>query len=176
MWLTHFTAVALPLLLIPTAALLACAKWGIAGLAHGVPDDVKALLPEFSAAERRLGAVFSTIFVIALVVAVFFAAYTWIDGVQASGFLQAFGMAFATVFAFCLLDLVIFDWALVCWWRPSWIVIRGTEQAEGWGDYMFHVREQLRPKGLAAMVGLPVLIAAAAVAVRILLPTVHPLQ
>lgn len=169
MWLTHFTAVALPLLLIPTATLLACARWGIAGLADGVPDDVKALLPEFTATERRRGWIFGAIFVATLVVAVFVGTYTWIDGVHASGFLQAFGMAFATFFAFCLIDLVIIDWALICWLRPSWIVIPGTEQAEGWGDYMFHVRAQLSPKGLAAMFGLPVVIAGAATAMRILL-------
>ena len=168
MWLTHFSFVALPLLLIPTAALLACAKWGIAGLSDGVPDDVKALLPEFTAAERRRGRVFATIFVTTLVIVAFVATYTWIDGVRASGFLQAFGMAFATFFAFCLIDLVIIDWFLICWLRPSWIVIRGTEQAEGWGDYMFHVREQLSPKGLAAMFGIPVVIAGAATALRLL--------
>lgn len=169
MWLTYFAAVALPLLLLPTAALLACAKWGIAGLADGVPDDVKALLPEFTATERRRGSIFSTIFVIALIVAVFLATYGWIDGVHASGFFQAFWMAFATLFAFCLIDLVIIDWGLLCWWRPSWGVIRGTEQAEGWGDYMFHVREQLSPKGLAAMFGIPVVIAVAATTTRFLL-------
>lgn len=169
MWLTHFTAVALPLLLVPTAALLAAARWGIAGLSDGVPDDVKALLPEFTATERRRGTIFATIFVSTLVVAVFVATFSWIDGVHASGFLQAFGMAFATLFTFCLIDLVIIDWGLICWWRPSWIVIRGTEQAEGWGDYMFHVREQLSPKGLAAMFGMPVAIAGAATVLRLLL-------
>lgn len=168
MWLTHFTALALPLLLVPTAALLACARWGMAGLAGDVPDDVKVLLPEFTAAERRRGTLFATIFLGTLLGAVFVATYTWIDGVHASGFLQAFGMAFATFFAFCLIDLVIIDWALICWWRPAWIVIRGTEQAEGWGDYMFHVREQLSPKGLAAMFGLPAVIAGAATVTRLL--------
>ena len=112
--------------------------------------------------ERTIGG--RTIGVIALILAVFLATYTWIDGVHATGFLQAFGMAFATLFAFCLIDLVIIDWGLVCWLRPSWIVVRGTEQAEGWGDYMFHVREQLSPKGLAAMFGIPVVVAAAATA------------
>ncbi|BBZ66451.1 hypothetical protein MINS_18800 [Mycolicibacterium insubricum] len=168
MWLAHFTVVALPLLLIPTAALLACARWGMAGLSHGLPDDVKALVPEFTATERHRGTIFSAIFLIALILAVFLATYTWIDGVHATGFLQAFGMAFATLFAFCLIDLVIIDWGLVCWLRPSWIVVRGTEQAEGWGDYMFHVREQLSPKGLAAMFGIPVVVAAAATALRLL--------
>ncbi len=92
---------------------------------------------------------------ITLLAAVFLATFTWIDGVRASGFLQAFGMAFATVLAFCLIDLVIIDWGIVCWWRPSWIVIRGTEQAEGWGDYMFHVREQLSRKAWQQCSGYP---------------------
>ena len=71
MWLAHFTVVALPLLLIPTAALLACARWGMAGLSHGLPDDVKALVPEFTATERHRGTIFSAIFLIALILAVF---------------------------------------------------------------------------------------------------------
>jgi hypothetical protein len=33
---------------------------------------------------------------------------------------------------------------------------------------MFHVREQLSPKGLAAMFGIPVVVAAAATALRLL--------
>lgn len=77
--------------------------------------------------------------------------------------------AFATLVAYCLIDLVIVDWIVLCWWRPSWIVVRGTEEAEGWGDYLFHVREQLSPKGLAAMFGLPLVIAGAATATRALL-------
>jgi hypothetical protein len=168
MWFAHFTSTALPLLLLPTVALLAFIKWGIAGLARDMPDDVRALLPEFTTSERRRGVAFSVIFLIALIGALFLATYTWIDGVDASGPLQAFGMAFATLFTFCLIDLVFIDWGLLCWLRPSWIVIRGTEQAEGWGDYMFHVREQLSPKGLAALFGLPVVIAAAATALRLL--------
>jgi hypothetical protein len=39
----------------------------------------------------------------------------------------------------------------------------------GWGDYLFHVREQLSPKGLAAMFGLPLVIAGAATATHALL-------
>lgn len=169
MWLEHFLGVALPLLLLPTVALFACAVWGRAALAGDYPADVRALMPEFSAAERRRGTVLATFFLVALVGTVFVATYTWIDGAPASGFLQAYGMAFATLFAFCLIDLVILDWIVLCWWRPSWVVIPGTESAEGWGDYVFHVREQLSPTGLAAMFGLPLVIAGAATALRALL-------
>lgn len=35
------------------------------------------------------------------------------------------------------------------------------------GDYMFHVREQLSPGGLAAMFGLPAVIAGAATVARL---------
>ncbi|MCA0156153.1 hypothetical protein LB823_08080 [Tsukamurella sp. M9C] len=168
MWLSHFLGVALPLLLLPTVALFACATWGQAALAGDYPADVRALMPEFSAAERRRGTALATLFLVTLVGAVFTATVTWIDGAPASGFLQAYGIAFATLFAFCVIDL-IFDWIVLCWWRPSWVVVRGTESAEGWGDYMFHVREQLSPTGLAAMFGLPLVVAAAATAARALL-------
>lgn len=167
MWWNHVVGVGLPLLLIPTAALFVTARWGFAALAGDVPDDVQALLPEFTPAERRRGIVLSTIFLVTLLGSVFVTTWTWIDGVRAEGFLQAYGMAFATFLAFCLIDLVIVDWLVICWWRPSWIVIRGTEQAEEWGDYMFHVREQLSPGGLAAMFGLPAVIAGAATVARL---------
>ncbi|MDF0531012.1 hypothetical protein P0W64_18170 [Tsukamurella sp. 8F] len=168
MWVHHYLTVALPLLLIPTVALVACAKWGSTALASGLPDDVQALLPEFTRSEKRRGTVFGTVFLLALLVTTFLAAYTWIGGGRASGLLQAFGMAFATFFTFCLIDLVVIDWGLVCWWRPSWVVIRGTEDAAGWGDYMFHVRAQLSPQGLAAMFGIPVAIAALATVARLI--------
>ncbi|KXO91593.1 Uncharacterised protein (plasmid) [Tsukamurella tyrosinosolvens] len=169
MFLTHVAAVALPLLLVPTIALFACAAFGQAALADDYPDDVRALMPEFTPAERRRGTVLATVFLVSLLAATFVATLTWIAGTHASGFAQAYGMAFATLVAFCLIDLVIVDWIVLCWWRPSWIVVRGTEEAGGGGDYLFHVREQLSRKGLAAMFGLPLVIAGAATATHALL-------
>lgn len=160
MFLQHLLVVGLPLLLLPLVAMAAVAQWGIAAFADDFPDDVKAALPEFTSAERRRGHIFGSIFLIALVGSVGSAVYTWVDGEHASGFWQAFAMALATFFAFCLIDLVIVDWLVICWWRPRWIVVPGTEDAEGWGDYMFHVREQLSPAGLSAMIGMPLVIAA----------------
>jgi hypothetical protein len=166
MWSDHLLTVALPRLLIPTAALLVCARWGKAALAGDFPEDVRALMPDFTDDERRRGTLFATLFLVSLLATTFIATYSWIDGVRAAGFGQAYGMALATFVAFCLIDLVIVDWIIVCWWRPSWIVIHGTETAAGWGDYMFHVREQLSPKGLAALFGVPLVIAAVATVAR----------
>ncbi|MFW0790225.1 hypothetical protein [Gordonia sp. CPCC 205333] len=42
----------------------------------------------------------------------------------------------------------------------------GTEDGEGWGDYKYHVREQLSVAGLATMLAIPLVIAGAATALR----------
>ena len=68
---------------------------------------------------------------------------------------------------------MIIDWGVVRWWRPSWILIRGIEETEGWGDYLFRVREQLSQKGLAAMFGIPAVLGGAATVMRLLLSTAH---
>lgn len=57
--------------------------------------------------------------------------------------------------AFSLIDLVVVDWLVICWWRPRWVVIPGTEDCEGWNDYGFHLRALLTPKGVGANLLLP---------------------
>ncbi|WP_344783351.1 hypothetical protein [Gordonia caeni] len=41
-------------------------------------------------------------------------------------------------------------------------MIPGTQDCAGWGDYGFHLRAQLSPKGLAALLLLPAAIAGVA--------------
>lgn len=49
--------------------------------------------------------------------------------------------------------LATVDWLMICTWRPRRLVYPGTEDCAGWGDYGFHLREQLRPRAVAVLVG-----------------------
>lgn len=158
-WLTHLFAVGLPALAAPTVVLLLCARWGRAALKGDYPEDIQRLIPESSRAARIAGWSLASLFLISLIGACAVTTWTWIE--PGSTYFDAYGMALGTFALFCLIDLLIVDWLLICWWRPQWIVIPGTEHCEGWGDYMFHLCEQLSPQGLAALFGLPAVIAAA---------------
>ena len=40
-------------------------------------------------------------------------------------FWEHFAYAFGVLFIFNLVDLVILDWLIVCWFKPRWIIIPG---------------------------------------------------
>ena len=61
-------------------------------------------------------------------------------------------MTFAVAVMFALFDMFIIDWLVICTWRPQRLVFPGTEDCAGWRDYGFHVKEQLRPRGILALV------------------------
>lgn len=132
MWWNHVVGVGLPLLLIPTAALFVTARWGSPRSPGTFRTTCRRCCPSSPRRAPTRDRPLDDLPGHAARIRVRHD-LTWIDGVRAEGFLQAYGMAFATFLAFCLIDLFIVDWLVICWWRPSWIVIRGTEQAEGWG-------------------------------------------
>ncbi|SMX87221.1 hypothetical protein BSP109_02189 [Brevibacterium sp. Mu109] len=82
---------------------------------------------------------------------------TWEPAQDSFG--SAWLIALGVVVLFCLVDIVIVDWLVICAWRPNWVVPRGTEDAAGWNDYAFHVRAQFTPKGLSVLAVLPLILA-----------------
>ncbi len=156
-WWSHLLSVGGLSLLVPTAILLLCLRWGWTGLAEDYPADVRALLPDPTPGEVWAGRVLGPAFLLTLVGAVLVTVASWPPAQER--FVSAWLMAFGVTVLFCLIDLVVVDWLVICAWRPRWVVVRGTENAAGWGDYAFHLRAQLAPKGLAVLVVLPLLFA-----------------
>jgi len=56
------------------------------------------------------------------------------------GFVPAAVCTFAMLTAFNLFDLVVLDWLVFVWLRPSFVVLPGTGSAPRWGDMGFHAR------------------------------------
>lgn len=158
-WWFHLLMVGSASLVVPTLVLLTCLRWGWTAFAEDFPEDVQALLPEPTRAEVVRGRVLGPIFLLSLLAVLVTTTATWEPA--RDGFLAAWSMALGVTVLFCLVDLVIVDWVVVCTWRPSWVTPRGTETAAGWDDYGFHLRAQLAPKGLAVLMILPLVLAAA---------------
>lgn len=64
---------------------------------------------------------------------------------------------FIVFMVFNLVDLLLIDWLLVATVRPRFVVLPGTEQLAGYGDYGFYFRGFL--KGIVGGVVLSVLVA-----------------
>ncbi|BBZ05425.1 hypothetical protein MCHIJ_48620 [Mycolicibacterium chitae] len=162
-WLWHALVFGGGSLLIPTAILLVCLRWARPAFADDYPPDIQSRMPPFTRTERRLSWVLGPAFILTLLAAVLWTTWSWLDADPARGLLSAYGMALGTAALFCLVDLVLVDWLIICRWRPSWVIIPGTADAAGWGDYGFHLRAQFSGKGLLALFGLPAAVAAVAV-------------
>lgn len=139
--------------------LLACLRWGCAGLASDYPEDIQAAMPPFTRKEKVRGAILAGLFLLSLLAVVFFASWMWIHDDPSRGFLSAYGMALASMAVACLLDILIVDWLIICLWRPNWVVIPDTEDCTGWGDYRFHVKAQFTPAALIALFAIPAVLA-----------------
>ncbi|WP_306362206.1 hypothetical protein [Nocardia sp. CC227C] len=150
-------------LLVPTALLLICVRWARSAFAEDYPDSIRAALPEFDRVEIVRGRILGPLFLISLLAVVLLAAWSWLGADEARGYPHAYAMAFTVFALFALIDLLVVDWLVICWWRPSWVLIPGTEDDPAWRDYRFHLRAQFSPKGLIALVGLPAVIAGLAV-------------
>ena len=61
-----------------------------------------------------------------------------------SSFLAVFLGVFTALLVFNVLDLVVLDWLIFVTIRPKIVVLPGTEDVEGYGDYGFHFRAFLK--------------------------------
>jgi len=159
-WWIHLAGVGGLTMLAPTVMLLASLRWGWTAFEQDFPTDVQALLPEPTRGEVWGGRVLGSAFLLTLVASVLVTTATWPR--SSESFLSAWLMAFGAVVLFCVIDLLFVDWLVICAWRPRWVVIRGTEAAEGWGDYAFHLKAQFSAKGIAVLVAAPLPFAAVA--------------
>lgn len=157
-WWSHLLVTGSVLLVVPTAVLVLSLRWGWPAFEEDYPDDVRALLPEPTRAEKLGGGVLGVAFLISLLTTLVVTTATW--PAAQTDFRAAWLMALGAVVLFCLIDLVFVDWILICTWRPAWVMPRGTESAPGWGDHGFHLRAQLAPKGLAVLAVGPLVLAA----------------
>lgn len=82
-------------------------------------------------------------------------------------FVTAFVAAGIALLTFNLFDLIVLDLVLFVWWRPTFIVLPGTEGMSEYGDVGFHARGFLR--GLIFVTVLALIAAGVTVALEWLL-------
>lgn len=105
------------------------------------PAEVQAVAPPLSAADKRVKMMVSGLFFAILigVVAVSLWRLRAMSGASLSTFNAAVSV-FIIFETFNLVDLLVIDWLIVEWWRPSFITIPGAEGMNQFGGYAYHFR------------------------------------
>ena len=85
----------------------------------------------------------------------FTAALLWRTATSGShSFWDLFAYAFGVLFIFNLVDLLILDWLIVCWFEPRWVILPGTEHIVIPKQYLHHFKGFLMGTVVSAIEGL----------------------
>jgi hypothetical protein len=116
------------------------------------PKEIREIVPPKSEKERRVS------ILLGLLIGVPFAsALLWRTATLGSrSFWELFGYAFGVLFIFNLVDLLILDWLIVCWVKPRWLILPGTEHIVIPKPYLHHFKGFLIGTVGLAIVGLAV--------------------
>ena len=71
-------------------------------------------------------------------------------------FWELFAYVFGVLFIFNLVDLLILDWLIVCWVKPRWVILPGTEHIAIPNPYLHHFKEFLVGTVGLSIVGLAI--------------------
>jgi hypothetical protein len=119
------------------------------------PHDIQARVPPKTARERQLSVVVGIPFLILLVAGTLIS--TLALKRQHQGEISLFSLvlhAFGILFIFNGVDWLVLDWLMFCTITPGFVVIPGSEGAEGYKNYWFHFRGFLIGTALSAVAGL----------------------
>jgi hypothetical protein len=105
------------------------------------PKEVRAVAPPPTAADRRAKLILGVVF-IAVLLGVIAKALLGLRNLSSGAltFSDAFLVTFIIFETFNLVDLLIIDWLIVEWWRPSFITFPGAEGMNFFGGYVYHFR------------------------------------
>jgi hypothetical protein len=116
------------------------------------PKEIQEIVPPKSEKERRV-----SILLGALIGVPFASALLWRTATLGShSFRELFAYAFGVLFIFNLVDLVILDWLIVCWVKPRWVILPGTEHIAIPNPYFHHFKEFLMGTVGLGIVGLAI--------------------
>ena len=100
------------------------------------PREIREVVPPKSETERRMSILFGL-----LIGVPFLSALLWRTATLGShSFWELFAYAFGVLFIFNLVDLLILDWLIVCWFEPRWMTLPGTEHIVVPKQYFHHFK------------------------------------
>ncbi len=125
-------------------------------IADATPE-VQAAVPPLSAADRRAKAVAGVLFFAILIGTMVVGLITLRDLSGGSlTFTEAFLATFIIFQTFNLVDLVVLDWLIVEWWRPSFITFPGAGGLDLFPGYFHHFVGFLKGTAMGLAAGLVV--------------------
>jgi hypothetical protein len=103
------------------------------------PKEIRQVVPPKSGKEKRISLLLGL-----LIAAPVTSALVWRTSILRShSFWDRFAYAFGVLFIFNLVDLLILDWLIVCWFKLRWVILPGTEHIVVPNPYLHHFREFL---------------------------------
>jgi hypothetical protein len=100
------------------------------------PKEIREIVPPKSEKERRM-----SIWLGLLIGVPFTSVLLWRTATLGShSFRDLFAYAFGVLFIFNLVDLLILDWLIVCWFKPRWLILPGTEHIVIPKPYLHHFK------------------------------------
>jgi hypothetical protein len=98
------------------------------------PKEIQEIVPPKSRKERRMSILFGL-----LIGAPFTAGLLWrTAALESNSFRELFAYVFGVLFIFNVVDLLILDWLILCWFEPRWAILPGTENVVLPKQYLHH--------------------------------------
>ena len=116
------------------------------------PKEIRAIVPPKSAKERRISLLLGLLIAAPITSALLWRAMT----LGSHSFWDLFAYAFGVLFIFNLVDLLILDWLIVCWFKLRWVILPGTEHIVIPNPYLHHFKEFLLGTVGLVIVGLAI--------------------
>ncbi|MEM9386687.1 MAG: hypothetical protein AAGA68_16630 [Pseudomonadota bacterium] len=127
---------------------------------HHFPEQMQALVPAKTAAEKRLERRWG-VPIIGCMIVLPLAVAMWRHQTHGFTYLDAYLFLWIATQTFNLMDLLVLDWLVTVRWSPPWMQLQGAESMKRYDNYWFHFVGFL--KGLligsvgAAVIALPFL-------------------
>ena len=120
--------------------------------------EIREIVPPKSAKEIWISILLGGVpFLLLLIGSHFDSPLLWQNSTQGRPlFWERFAHAFGVIFLFNLVDLFILDWLIVCWLKPPWVILPGTEHIVIAKPYLHHFKGFLLGTVLSVVVGLAI--------------------
>jgi hypothetical protein len=105
------------------------------------PPDIQSRVPPKTEKEKRLSLIVGIPFLILVFLIPLFSTFMLKSQHQGEpSFILFAGHAFGVALFFNIVDWLVLDWMIFCLITPRFVVLPGSEGAEGYQDYCFHFR------------------------------------